>query len=148
METINHIVNSADMMFDRLPQQITPIILTALVASVIILSVLFTVQNRLVQTFGTIAFFAAIGVLILSAPNYAMVLFALWCGLVGVVGSRKRSDLLQKQLDKLRGDVRELELAENRRFLQLINSRPRRRKHQQDAPSIMPSEKPVGINGG
>jgi hypothetical protein len=143
METINHIINVADSIFERLPEQIMPINSTALAASVIILSVLFTAPNRPTQIVRTIAL-ASIGVLVLFAPNYAMVLFVLWCGLVGVVRSRKRAALLQKKLDKLSRAVRELELAENRRVFELLNSssRPVSREHQQDAPAITPSEKP------
>ena len=148
METINQNISFADLIFERLPQ-ITPINSTALVACIIILSVLFTVPSRLEQIFVTIAF-AMIGVLILFAPNYAMVPFVLWCGLVGVVRSWKRSARLKKQLDKLSGDVRLLEMAESRRSRELLNSssHPKRRKRQQEAPSIMPSEKSVDINGG
>ena len=139
METIDHIINFADSMFERLPQQITAINSTALVASVVILGVFFTVPNRIV---GTIAF-AAIGVLILFAPNYAIVLFVLWCGLVGLVRSRKRSALLEKELEKLSRAVLALELAESRRFFEELNSSSRleSRMRQENAPSIMPSEK-------
>jgi hypothetical protein len=101
MEMINDVVNFADSMFERLPQQ-----------------------------------------------NYAMVLFVLGCGLglVGVVRSRKRSALLQKQLDKLSRDVSQLELAENRRLIELLNSSSRPRS-QQDATSIVPGEEIDGSGG-
>ena len=72
-----------------------------------------------------------------------MVLFVIWCGLglVGVVRSRKRLALLQKQLDKLNRDVRWLELAASRRFLGLLkSSRPGSGMHQQDATSIVPDK--------
>jgi hypothetical protein len=61
METINHIINVADSIFERLPEQIMPINSTALAASVIILSVLFTAPNRPTQIVRTIAL-ASIGV--------------------------------------------------------------------------------------
>ena len=139
METINHIISFADSMFERLPQQIAPINSTALVASVIILSVFFAVPNRLV---GTIAF-ATMGILILLFLPNAMVLFVLWCGLVGIVRSRKRSALLERKLEELSRAVHELELAENCRFFEVLNSssRSESRMHQGDAPSIPPSEK-------
>ena len=56
--------------------------------------------------------------------SYATALFVIWCGLglVGVLVSRKRSARLQKQLDKLRRDVRYLELEESRRILEFLNS--------------------------
>jgi hypothetical protein len=137
METINQIISFADSMFQRLPQQIMPINSMALV-SVIILSVFFTVPNRIVETIA----FTTIGVLILFAPNYAVVLFVLWCGLVGLGRSRKRSALLEKKLEELGRAVRELKLAENRRFLKALNSSSRpENQMQEDAPSITPSEK-------
>jgi hypothetical protein len=143
MEAINHIINVADSMFERFVQQVMPINSTALAAGIIILSVLFTAPTRPAQIVGTIAL-ASIGVLVLFAANYAMVLFVFWCGLVGVVRSRKRSALLQNKLDKLSRTVHELELAESRRLFELLNSSSRSvsRKPQQDTPSITPSEKP------
>jgi ABC-type multidrug transport system fused ATPase/permease subunit len=142
METINQIMNFADAMLEHLPQQITPINSTVLAAIIIVLSVLFTAPSRLAEILVTIAL-AMLGLLILSAPNYAMVLFVLGCGLVGIVRSRRKSDLLQKQLDKLSRVVQELELAENRRLIQSLNSPSpsMARMRQQDTPSIMPNEK-------
>jgi hypothetical protein len=148
METINQIMNFADSMFERLPQQIAPINSIALAASVIVLSVLFTAPYRLAQIFETFAL-AVLGLLFLFAPNYVMVLFVIGCGLVGAVRSRNRSALLQKKLDKLSRVVHELELAENRRLIELLNSSspPVSQMHQQEAPSIMPSEKIDGAVG-
>jgi len=61
----------------------------------------------------------------LPTQNYAIALFVLGCGLglVGVISSRRRSALLQKQIDKLSSDVGLLELAENRRFMESLPSR-------------------------
>jgi len=142
METINQIMVFADSMFARLPRQITPIDSMALAASVIVLSVLSTAPNRLTQIFEAFAF-AVLGLLILFAPYYAIVVFAIGCGLVGVVRSRNRLALVQKQLDGLTRVVHELELVENRCLIELLNSPypPVNRVHQHDAPSIMPSEK-------
>jgi hypothetical protein len=138
MEAINDIIGVAETMLRPL-SHFTPINSTALAASIIALSVLFTGPNRLAQIFGTTAL-AILGVLVLFAPDYAMVLFVFGCGLVGLVRSQKRSAHLQKQLDKLSRVVHELELAENRRLIQLLNppSPPISRQH--DAPSISPSE--------
>jgi hypothetical protein len=83
----------------------------------------------------------------LSQQNYATVLFVLWCGLaVGVVRSRRRSALLQKQLDKLGQDVRQLEFTESRRLMEAMYSRSRSetRTQQQDVPSIMSPEETGG----
>jgi acetolactate synthase regulatory subunit len=83
----------------------------------------------------------------LSQQNYATVLLVLWCGLaVSVVRSRRRSALLQKQLDKLGQDVRQLEFTESRRLMEAMYSRSRSetRTQQQDVPSIMSSEETGG----
>ena len=60
----------------------------------------------------------------LPTQNSAIALFVLWCGLglIGVISSRRRTALLQKQLDKLSNDVRQLELAENRRLMDTLYS--------------------------
>src|ERR1700739_2481353 len=100
METINYIMSSAEALFERLPQQIAPIDSISLAASIIALSVLFTAPNRPAQIFWTIML-AVFGVFVLLVPSYTMVLFAIGCGLVGVVRSRNRSRDLQTQLDKL-----------------------------------------------
>jgi hypothetical protein len=79
----------------------------------------------------------------LSQQNYATVLFVLWCGLaVGVVRSRRRSALLQKQLDKLGQDVRQLEFNESRRLMEAMHSRSRSESwtRRQDVSSIMSPE--------
>jgi hypothetical protein len=148
METINQIMNFADSMFERLPQQVTPINSTAVAASVIVLSVFFTTPNRLAESFGTIAL-AMIGILVLFAPNYAIVLFVIGCGLVGIVRSRRRSALLQKQFDRLSRVVHELDMAENRRLIQSLNSPSPSvaRMRQQDAPSILPGERIDDVAG-
>jgi hypothetical protein len=140
METINHIISVTEAMLGPPPHQITPIASMALAASVIALSVFFTAPNRLAQILGTIAL-AIVGALVLFAPDYAMVLFVIGCGLVGLVRSRSSSADLQKQLDKLGRVVHELELAENRRLIQLLNSPSPQANHQHDAPSISPDEK-------
>jgi hypothetical protein len=139
METINHIMGFAEALLEPLPHQITPIGSTALAASVIALSVLFTAPNGLRQNFGTMAL-AILGVLVLYAPNYAMVLFVIGCGLVGHVRSQNRSAHQQRQLDKLSRTVHELELAENRRLIQLLNPPSPPTSQQHDAPSISPGE--------
>jgi hypothetical protein len=78
----------------------------------------------------------------LPHQTYATALFVLWCGLglVGVIRCRKRSALLQKQLDNLSRHVHQLELAESRRLIELLNSSScsRSRLQQQDASSIVP----------
>ncbi len=137
METINHLMNFAEMMFERLAPQSTPIDSLALATSVIALSVLLTAPGRVTQVFGTLAL-AMLGFLLLFAPGYAMFLFILGCGAVGILRSRKRAAHQQKQIDKLSRVVHELELAENRRLIQLLNSPPA--NHQEEAPSILPSE--------
>ena len=83
----------------------------------------------------------------LSQQNYATVLFVLRCGLaVGVVRLRRRSALLQKQLDKLGQDVRRLEFTESRRVMEAMRSRSRSesRTQQQDVPSIVSPEETGG----
>jgi hypothetical protein len=141
VETISQIMSFADAMRESLLQQIAPINSTALAASVIVLSVLSTAPSRLAEIFWTVAL-AMLGVLIFFAPNYAMVLFVIGCGLVGIVRSRHRSAVMRKQLDKMRHAVQQLELAENRRLIQSLNSPSPsvNQMHQQEAPSITPSE--------
>jgi hypothetical protein len=139
METINHIINLAETMLGPLSQQITPIGSTTLAASIIALSVLFAAPNRLAQIWGTIAL-AILGVIVLFAADYAMVLFVFGCGLVGLVRSQNRSAQLQKQLDKLSRVVHQLELAENHRLIQSLNPPSPPTSPQHDAPSISPSE--------
>lgn len=136
METINHLMNFAHTIFARLALQTTPIDSLVLATSVIALSVLLTAPGRVAQVFGTLAL-AMLGFLLLFAPGYAMFLFVLGCGAVGVLRSRKRFANLQKQVDNLSRVVHELELAENRRLIQLLNSSP---ASQEEAPSILPSE--------
>ena len=83
----------------------------------------------------------------LSQQNYMTVLFVLWCGLaVGVVRLRRRSVLLQIQLDKLGQDVRQLEFKESRRVMEAMHSRSRSesRTQQQDVPSIVSPEETGG----
>jgi hypothetical protein len=142
METINQIMSSADAMFERLSRQIAPIESMALIASVIVLSVLATAPSRRAEIFGTVAL-AMLGVLTFFAPNYAMILFVIGCGLVGIVRSRHKSAVIQKQLEKMDRAIQQLELAENRRLIQSLNapSSSEDPMRQQDAPSIMPSEK-------
>jgi hypothetical protein len=76
----------------------------------------------------------------LFAPDYAIVLFVIVCGLVGLVRSRSMSTQMQKRLDKLTRIVNELELAENRRLIQSLNPPYPPTSPQHDAPSISPSE--------
>jgi hypothetical protein len=83
---------------------------------------------------------AILGVLVLFAPDYAMVLFVIVCGLVGLVRSWSMSAQLQKQLDKLTRIVHELELAENRRLIRSFNPPYPPTSPQHDTPSISPSE--------
>ena len=139
MEAINQVINFADVIFERLPPHITPIESTALTVSVVVLSVFFAAPSRPVEIVGAVAL---AGGFILLAPNYAIVLFVVGCGLVGLVRSRRRSVVMQKQLAKIGHAIQQLELAENRRFIQSLNSAspPADQIHQQDAPSIMPSE--------
>jgi len=139
METINHIISFSEATLGPLSHQITPIGSTALAASVIALSVLFTGPHRLAQILGTTAL-AVLGVLLLFAPDYAMFFFVIGCGLVGLARSRSRSDRLQKQLDKLNRVVHELELAESRRLVQSLNPASPPTSPNLDAPSISPSE--------
>jgi hypothetical protein len=82
----------------------------------------------------------------LSQQNYMAVLFVLWCGLaVGVVRLRRRSVLLQTQLDKLGQDVRQLEFKESRRVMEAMHrSRSESRTQQQDVPSIVLPEETGG----
>jgi len=83
----------------------------------------------------------------LSQQNYALVLLVLWCGLaVGVVRSRAKLALVQKQLDKLGQDVRQLEFKESRRQMESIHSRSHSegRTQQQDAPSMISPEESGG----
>ena len=142
METINQFMSFVDGMFEHLPQKITPIDLTALAASVIVLSVLSAVPRRRAEIAEAVVL-AMLGVLILFAANYAMVLFVIGCGLVGIVRSRRRSAVMEKQLHKIGRAVHELELAENRRLIQSLNSPSpsAARMRQQDAPSISPGER-------
>jgi hypothetical protein len=60
----------------------------------------------------------------LPTQSYVVALFVLWCasGLIGIISSRRRSALLQKQIDKLSHDVRQLEVAESRRLIESLNS--------------------------
>jgi hypothetical protein len=139
MEKVNHIISAVETMLEPLPNQITPIGSMALAVSIIALGVLYTAPDRHAQIFGTITF-AILGVLVLFAPDYAMVLFVIVCGLVGLVRSRNRSARLRKQMDKLTRVVHELELAENRRLLQSLNPPNPQTSPQHDAPSISPSE--------
>ena len=150
METINHLINFAELMFERWPFQDAS---TSLVAGVIILSAFFIIPNRSAQVFGAIAL-AGLGILILLAQNHELFPFVLWCGLFGVVYSQRRSAALQKQLtllqnklDKMSRVVQQLELAESCRMIESLNSssRAESRNCQPDAPSIMPSEKIDGL---
>jgi hypothetical protein len=139
MENINHIISAVEAMLEPLPNQITPIGPMVLAVSVIALSLLFTAPNRFAQIFVTMAL-AILGVLVLFAPDYAMVLFVIVCGLIGLVRSRNMSTQMQKRLDKLTRIVNELELAENRRLIQSLNPPYPPTSPQHDAPSISPSE--------
>jgi hypothetical protein len=139
METINHVISTVEAMLKPLPSQIAPIGPAVLAVAIIALSVLFTAPTRLAQIFVTIAL-AVLGVLVLFAPDYAMILFVIVCGLVGLVRSRSMSAQLQKRLDKLTRIVHELELAENRRLIQSLNPPHPATSPNHDAPSISPSE--------
>ena len=141
MEVINQVINFADAIFERLPQQIPRIDSTALAASVVLLSVLSAAPSRRVEIVGAVAL-AMLGGLTLFAPNYAMVLFVIGCGLIGIVRSRRRSIAMQTQLDKMGHAIQQLELTENRRFMKSLNSASPSadQMRQQDSPSIMPSE--------
>ena len=139
MEKISHVISVVEAMLEPLPNQITPIGPVVLAVGIIALSVLFTAPTRLAQIFVTIAL-AILGVLVLFAPDYAMVLFVIVCGLVGLVRSWSMSAQLQKQLDKLSRIVHELELAENRRLIRSFNPPYPPTNPQHDTPSISPSE--------
>src|ERR1700704_3292478 len=121
METINPVMSFAGAMFGRLPQEIPPLDATSLAAIIIVLSVLAAAPRSLSAILGSVAL-AGIGVFVLFASNFAMVLFVLGCGLIGIVRSRHITAVMQRQLDKLARGVHELELAENRRLIQELNS--------------------------
>jgi hypothetical protein len=139
METINHIIGVVEATPWPLPHQITPIGSMAPAASVVALSALFAAPYRLAQFFATIAL-AILGVLVLFAPDYALVPFVMGCGLVGLVRARSKWARLQKQLDKLGRAVHELELAENRRLIEVLNSPSLQIDPRHDGPPISPNE--------
>jgi hypothetical protein len=139
MEPVSQIMSFLGAAFEHLSQQTEPTNSTAIAASIIVLSVLSTAPSRLSELFGTVAV-AMLGVLLFFVSNYAMVLFVVGCGIVGIVRSRRKSAAIERQLDKMGRSIQQLELVENRLLMRSLNSTSSSvaKKHQQDTPSITP----------
>jgi hypothetical protein len=121
METIDKIISFAGAIVERFPAQ-SPMDATAFSEMIIVSILLSAAPTRFVVVFGTII----LGLLVLLAPH-AIILFAIGCGLTGLMHYRHRSTMhrsamVQKQLDELKRSVHGLELAANSLLIRSLNA--------------------------
>lgn len=119
METLSQDINFVGYLLKYYLQELAQLQSPALTASIIALSAMFTVPHGIRQLLTTIGILG-VGIVTLFAPSYAMILYVIACGFIGVARSRRRSFVLQKQIDRLARVVHELELAENARLMQQV----------------------------
>src|ERR1700682_1087761 len=99
METINQIISFAGEVFARFPMQTTPT--EAIALAVILITALAALSALPLRLVAVLALLALLGLLALFAPGHEMILFATGCGLAALMAYRRRSAMMQKQLDEL-----------------------------------------------